>query len=103
MKRLWRPPARSGWPVALPTTLVGHTGMMYKSIHFSPGDLPVAYLVRKGTKIVVRKPSGVLAGHSCRDDCLFQNQQMVSEHKTIQFQRDGFVISVRAADVSEVC
>lgn len=63
---------------------------------------PVAYLIRKGTNLIVRKPSGEIVGHPAKEDCVFQPHEKVSEHKTVQFQRDGFLVSVPAADVTEV-
>jgi len=62
----------------------------------------VAYLVRKGTAVIVRKPSGEVVGHRCREDCLFQVYEKLGEHKTMQFGRDGFLVTVDAADVVEV-
>jgi hypothetical protein len=52
--------------------------------------------------IVVRKPSGEVVGRGCREDCLFQAYELVSEHKVMQFRKDGFLVSVSAADVTEV-
>ncbi len=60
------------------------------------------YLIRKGTTFIVRKPSGELVGHACKEDCLFQKGEKVSEHTMVQFQRGGFLVSVEAADVTEV-
>ena len=58
--------------------------------------------IRKGTKIIVQKPSGEVTQHACKDDCLFHAFEKVSELKTLQFKRDGFVVTVAAADVVEV-
>ena len=60
------------------------------------------YLVRKGTKIIVRMSSGEVAEHSCRGDCVFHAHEKIGELKTLQFQRDGFVVSVSAGEVVEV-
>ena len=62
----------------------------------------MAYLVRKGTKVIVRKPSGAVVAHDCKDGCLFQSYEKVAEHKTMQFGRNGFLVSVSAADATEV-
>ena len=62
----------------------------------------VAYRVRKGTSIVVRKPSGEVVGHRCRGDCLFQVYKKLAEHKTLPFGRDGFLVTVDAANMVEV-
>ena len=68
----------------------------------APETQSVPYLVRKGTRIIVRKPSGEVAQHACRDDTVFHAFEKVSELKTLQFKRDGFVVTVAAADVVEV-
>jgi hypothetical protein len=62
----------------------------------------VADLVRKGTKIIVQKPSGEVTRHACKDDCVFHNHEKVSELKTPRFKRDGLVVSVSAAEVTGV-
>jgi hypothetical protein len=39
----------------------------------------MAYLVRKGTKLIVRKPSGEVVEHACREDTLFHAHERVCE------------------------
>ena len=41
----------------------------------------MAFLVRKGTKIIVRKPTGEVQEHTCRADTVFQPHQIVAESK----------------------
>ena len=60
------------------------------------------FLIRNGTKIIVQKPSGEVTQDACKDDTLFHGFEKVSELKTLQFKRDGFVVTVAAADVVEV-
>lgn len=60
------------------------------------------YLVRKGTRIIVQKPSGEIVGHACKDDCVFHAFEKTAELKMVQFEKDGFVVSVAAADFTEV-
>jgi hypothetical protein len=62
----------------------------------------VAFLIRKGTSVTVRKPSGEVIAHTCKDDCLFQNRERVGEYRTIQFKRGDLILSVSALDVTEV-
>jgi len=47
----------------------------------------VAYLVRKGTKILVRKPTGEIVWHQYRKDCVLQPYQKLGERKTVQLQQ----------------
>jgi hypothetical protein len=62
----------------------------------------MAFLVRKGTRIIVRKPTGEVLEHSCRTDTVFQPHQIVAELRVVQFKQDGFVVTVNAGDVTEV-
>ena len=62
----------------------------------------MAYLIGKGTKIIVRKASGEVVEHVCREDAVFYDHNKVAGLKTFQFQRDGFLVTVNAADVTEV-
>jgi hypothetical protein len=62
----------------------------------------MTFLVRKGTRILVRKPSGEVLEHTCRADKVFQPHQIVAEVKDIQFKQDDFVVTVDAREVVEV-
>ena len=55
-----------------------------------------------GTRATVRKPTGEIVGHVFRDDCLFRANEKVAEQNVLRFARDGFLITVEAADVVEV-
>jgi hypothetical protein len=62
----------------------------------------MAYLLRKGTRIVVRRPNGRVLEHICRQDTMFYSHDKVAELKTVQFTRDGFLVTVNAADLVKV-
>jgi hypothetical protein len=51
---------------------------------------------------VIAKSSGQIVGRRCRQDYLFQVFEKLGEHKALQFGRDGFLVTVDAADVVEV-
>ena len=82
--------------------LEARPGMVYTCIHPTPRDPTVPYFVRKGTKIIVHKPSGEVTQHACKADTVFQAFEKVAELRTLQFKRDGFLVTVAAADVTEV-
>ena len=60
------------------------------------------FLIRKGTRVTVRKPSGELVVYTCKADCLLQDRERVGEYRTIQFKRGDFVLSASALDVTEI-
>ena len=62
----------------------------------------MAFLVRKGTRILVRRSTGEVQEHTCRADTVFQPRQIAAELKVIQFKQNGFVVTVNAGDVVEV-
>lgn len=62
----------------------------------------MAHLIRKGTRVILRRPSGEVVEHVLREDCLFYEHNQVAELKIIQFRRDGWLLSVPAADITHV-
>jgi hypothetical protein len=62
----------------------------------------MAFRIRKGTRIIVRKPTSEVLEHACRADTVFQPHQVIAELKVVQFKHQGFVVTVNAGDVVEV-
>ena len=40
--------------------------------------------------------------HTCRNDTIFYKHDKVAELKALQFQRDGFLVTVHVPDLTEV-
>lgn len=65
-------------------------------------EIAVAYLIRKGTRVLLRKPTGEVVEHVVRQDSTFYRHDQVAELRVVQFKKDGFLLTVTAADITEI-